>query len=225
MQLGKSILTKSAALMTLLGGSSALLFSSGGPVVSFELPPSTGEIGRCFVTIDENQLSLSVVGAHPDSMYTIWVDFRNRATLTYPEDYPPNAESRGVAPAMASTQGVTSGIGRDRNSFVTDGQGNATFTVTLDYELLDRGDSPVVFGQLSMQGPNRVGGQWMRVYENDDPANASLQQTDPTTGLPLVRRATAQGLTIVRHPDMVTHGMTPGVGGVDHSPGFAGDFP
>ena len=35
----------------------------------------------------------------------------------------------------------------------------------------------------------------------------------------------AQGITIVFHHDLVTHGFTPGVGGVDHSSAFKGDFP
>ena len=106
--------------------------------------------------------------------------------------------------------------------------------VQLDYELLRPGDSPVVFGTLAMQGPNRVGGHWMRIYDppkkKKAKETASLQLTDgddddDDDGLPLLERSTPQGITIVRHPDFVTHGHTPGVGGVDHFSAFKGDFP
>ena len=56
----------------------------------------------------------------------------------------------------------------------------------------------------------------------DGPSNKEI---DPATDRPVVVRATAQGITIVGHFDFVTHGHTPGVGGVDHFSGFNGGFP
>ena len=72
-------------------------------------------------------------------------------------------------------------------------------------------------------GLNRVGGGWLRQYREkvniedpDDPPNLipnpSLQEVDLDTGFPVLVRFTAQGITIVSHPDFVTHGHTPGVG-------------
>ncbi|MEM7204446.1 MAG: hypothetical protein AAF628_29575 [Planctomycetota bacterium] len=208
---------------TLGGGTALSMGAFHQPQLRYDLEQSTGEFGNAEATIDGTQLSIRVTGADPNTLYTVWVDFRSRATLTVSADYPPGALARGVAPAFASTAGVTSGIGMDPNGFVTDGSGNALFTVALDYELLKAGDAPVVWDALAMQGANRVGGQWMRRYQGD--SGASLQRVDPTTGLPLLARATPQGLTLVKHPDRVTHGHTPGVGGVDHNPGFKGDFP
>ena len=62
-----------------------------------------------------------------------------------------------------------------------------------DYKLLKPGDSPVVGAELAMQGKNRVGGYWLRVYPEDPTVEASTQVTDPKTGLPLVERATGPG--------------------------------
>jgi len=113
----------------------------------------------------------------------------------------------------------------DANGVITNGSGDATLNVTLDYDLLAPGDSPVVGEELAMQGLNRVGGGWLRDYPEDPNVQASLQKTDETTGRPLVQRSTAQGITIQYHPDKITHGHTPGVGGIDHFPGYNGDFP
>ncbi|MCA8942344.1 MAG: hypothetical protein KDB80_07255 [Planctomycetes bacterium] len=217
--------SRSLALLGILGGlGSSLALLPAGSFLSYQMTSSDGEIGQATAVVESSRLSIKVRGAHPNSLYTVWVDFKSRFMGTLSLDYPDGAIERGVAPAFSTTQGVTSGMGLDANAFVTDGHGNADFTVALDYNLLDGGSAPVVFGGLSMQGPNRVGGQWMRVYEGNGDG-AELQVTDATTGLPLVQRATAAGLTIVRHPDKVSHGMTPGVGDVDHVPGFSGDFP
>jgi hypothetical protein len=167
-------------------------------------------------------------GVRPDALYTLWTDHRNRATGDLADDYPidQGALPRGVAPTFATITRVTSGMGLDRNGVVTDEFGNAIRFLILDYRLLEEGVSPVVGAQLATQGLNRVGGGWLRVYENPHvDVAASLQKTNPKTGLPLVGRSTAQGITIVVHPDRVTHGHTPGVGGVDHFPAFSGDFP
>ena len=76
-------------------------------------------------------------------MYTVWVDFRNRFTGVVGLDYPSGALPRGVAPAFATTQGVTSGMGLDANAFVTDGNGGMdwhNYTLTV----IDLNDPPVI---------------------------------------------------------------------------------
>jgi hypothetical protein len=100
----------------------------------------------------------------------------------------------------------------------------ATPRIRLDYNLLGTGTGPVVAEDLVEQDPNRVGGGWLRIYTEPLSSGASVQTVDGR-GLPLLYRSTAQGLTIVGHFDHVTHGHTPGVGGVDHFSGFKGDFP
>ena len=113
-------------------------------------------------------------------------------------------------------------MGPDANSIVTDDYGNAKFKIKLDYKLLEPGASPVVAEDLVEQETNRVGGGWLRLYKGPI-TTASLREVDGY-GIPVVIRSTAQGLTIVKHPDFITHGHTPGVGGTDHFSGFNGDF-
>ena len=196
-----------------------------GPPLIYTMENSSGHPGSAQVIVIDNFLQVRVQGALPDTLYTVWVDYRNRATGELAADYPDEdgALERGVAPALSTVSPVYSGMIKDKNSFTTNSVGAATFTVSLDYDLLADGEGPVVFGELGMQGPNRVGGQWMRMY---DPGarGASVQLVDDN-GRPLLRRATPQGLTIVGHFDNLTHGMTPGVGGVDHFSAYKGDFP
>ena len=128
---------------------------------------------------------------------------------------------QAVAPAFATTTGVTSGMGVDANGVITDGQGNATIVVDLNFNLLSKGASPLVALDLVDQGPDRlVGGGWLREYDD-----ATDRQLVDNGGLPKVVRATAQGITVVGHTDFLTHGHTPGTDVVDRFSGFKGDFP
>ena len=195
---------------------------------NYDLTPAPGQPGKANVSVDGLDLQIRFRGANPLTLYSIWIDHRNRATGELAADYPldKGAANRGVAPGFATTTGVTSGMGLDINGLVTDAQGNGTIKLELDYDLLATSGSPVVGAQLAMQGLNRVGGGWLRIYPVDPATTASRQVTDPKTGLPRLELSTAQGITVVRHLDKLTHGHTPGVGGgVDHTPGFFGDFP
>ncbi len=192
------------------------------------LDNATDQPGKAIVKVfSNNELVITFKGANPNTLYTTWIDHRNRSQLELAPDYPldQGAMPRGVAPAFKTTQGVTAGMGRDVNSVVTNKYGNAVMRVMLDYNILEKGGSPVVGTQLAMQGFNRVGGGWLRTYPDDPYVNASLQVTDPVTGLPVLPRSTPQGITIVKHPDKTTHGHTPGVGRVDHFSAYKGDFP
>jgi hypothetical protein len=204
-----------------------VLFRADKPGKSCDYVLATADIGETEVRIKEGEIKVTVKNGRPDTLYTIWMDFQNRATGQLSADYPlaEGALGRGVAPAFASTAGVTNGMGLDVNGLVTDKKGNGSIKIKLDYNLLETGASPVVGAELSLQGQNRVGGNWLRVYEQDPQIGPSVQVVDAETGLPLLERATAQGITIVRHAVQITHGHTPGVGGVDHFPGFFGDFP
>lgn len=196
-----------------------------GVLCEYKLKTSTGAVGEAKVRIYQSFLEVRISKAQPGTLYTVWIDFKNRASGKLSADYPADAEGRGVAPAFASTAPVWAGMGLDLNAIITDYQGTGRLSTVLDYDLLNPGDSPVVGAELAMQGMNRVGGYWMRQYPVDPSTAASLQTIDEGEELPVLVRATAQGITIVRHPDKITHGHTPGVGGVDHFSAFKGDFP
>ena len=195
----------------------------------------TGQ-GTAIASIAPIGIRIAIRGAKPNTLYTVWTDFRNRATGNVTADYPipenTNVDisrtgpgvARGVAPTMATQIPVYEGTRWDRNAVMTDAQGNAKFTRKLRYNLLLKGKSPVVAESLTMQGENRVGGSWLRMYEKPLAKGPSRQVLNKFNR-PVIARATAQGLTIVGHFIPLTHGHTPGVGGVDHFPGFKGDFP
>lgn len=190
--------------------------------------------GRASVNIRSQSLSIDIRGAEPSTMYTVWVDFQNRATGALASDYPVTNNDvdiartgpgigRGVAPAFGVTAPVYEGMRPDVNAVITDRFGNGSLRVYLGYNLLGMGQSPVMAESLTMQGENRIGGSWLRRYPHPLALGANRQVR--SRGVPDVVRATAQGLTIVGHFEPLSHGHTPGVGGVDHFPGFKGDFP
>ena len=139
-----------------------------GPPTSctYDLTPSSGQPGTATVDITTDRFQIEFTNANSNTLYTIWADHRNRTTLQLADDYPlgEGALPRGVAPVFGTTTRVTSGMGLDANAIVTDSQGNATLSVPLDYNLLGKTASPVVGAGLAMQGLNRVGGGWLRVY-------------------------------------------------------------
>ena len=169
------------------------------------------------VIIKRNKLEVEFKKASPNRLYTVWIDYKNRATKSLADDYPSvgldvsgPGETRGVAPTFATTQGVTSGMGLDANGIITEKKGNGKLEIILDYNLLEAGASPVVAADLVNQGANRVGDGWLRVYQKKLDDGASNQVIDRATGLPKIVRATAQDITIVSHPnDSITHGHTP----------------
>ena len=213
------------AFCLIVGPASVFADNVGGDFCAYELDTGGKETGRARVAIQAEGIVLQISGGFPDALYTVWVDFKSRLTGELPADYPDEGIDRGVAPAFASTAPATAGMGLDPNGVITDGDGNAVAMLPLDYNILAAGEAPVVHENLSMQGLNRVGGFWARQYPLDPEVEASLQLTDPDTGLPLLLRSTPAGITIVRHPDLITHGHTPGVGDVDHFSAFKGDFP
>lgn len=220
---------RNAGLTLFLCGLFAVSAHAGGNVPGerclYDLETSGDEMGEATVIIETDRMGVRLRGAVPNSLYTVWVDFKSRATDELPMDYPDEGLDRGVAPAFASTAPVYAGMRLDPNSVVTDDNGDAVVPLPLDYNILVAGEAPVVHENLSMDGMNRVGGFWARQYPEDPDVAASLQLTDPDTGEPLLMRSTPAGITMVRHPDMVSHGHTPGVGDVDHFSAFKGDFP
>ena len=219
-----------------------------GERCQYELEQAGTETGTATVTIKPNRIRVKIEDGKSETLYTVWLDFRNRAEKAdasdeeaMADDYPIafNEEmgtvdltytgegiARGVAPAFATTAGVTSGLRLDKNGGITNTHGNVKIKAKLNYNMLEPGASPVVAADLVEQGAsvNRVGGGWLRVYTEPVDDVTSVQEIDDG-GLPVVARATVQGITIVGHTDFVTHGHTPGVGGTDHFSAFKGDFP
>lgn len=196
----------------------------------YKLDTSQGANGNATARIKNGHLRITISNGLPDTLYTVWIDFKNRDSGLLAFDYPlaDGALERGVAPAFAITAPVRNGIGYDANAIVTDKRGFARKTLRLDYKPLREGHSPVVSNELTMQGLNRIGGYWLRKFEFDETLMASAQYAGMgrrNRQFAKVHRATAQGITIVSHPDYITHGHTPGVKNVDHFSGFSGDFP
>jgi len=200
----------------------------------YELNAVDGETGTALVNIRPHSLRMRIRGAAPNTMYTIWTDHLSRATGQLAPDFPPypvdpltsyhaNPHPRGVMPAVATTAGITSGMGPDGNAFVTNANGDANVRVGLDYNLLEPGASPVIAEDLAMQGVNIVGGSWLRMYTL--PVAVPSVQAADENGLPIVVRSTAQGFTVQRHDGPASHGHFPGFGGVDHFGAWNGDFP
>ena len=140
-----------------------IAFSSGTPAAcKYDLTPSSGQPGTATVDITENRFQIEFSNANPNTLYTIWADHRNRATLQLADDYPlgEGALPRGVAPVFATTAGVTSGMGLDANAIVTNSQGNGILSVPLDYNLLGKTTSPVVGGRSGHAGI-KSGRRWL----------------------------------------------------------------
>jgi hypothetical protein len=213
---------------TYLGTLAILTFSSslfaGDDKVKYDLDAGGADVdATAEVSVDGEKLKIKIRDAHPNALYTIWIDFRKRSDgNSLPVGFP--VDGRAVAPAIASTDPVYDGMRLDLNGVLTDNKGDADFNGKLDFELLKEGDTPVVGAMLAVQGVNHVGGYWLRVY-NPDEFSPDTQEVDPETGAPILQRSTARGITIVRHLDFVTHGHTPGLGGTDIASAFKGDFP
>ena len=193
------------------------------PSVKYTLTSAGADIdATATVEVKGKKLKVKLKDAQPNTLYTVWVDFRVRPDKILPPDFPEGA--MGVGPAFGIADPVYNGIKPDLNAIFTDHNGKGQLNINLDYNLLDEDATPVVGAELSMQGQNRIGGYWLRLYPIDPNVAASNQLVDDD-GNPLVVKATAQGITIVRHPDNITHGHTPGVKNVDHLSAFFGNFP
>ena len=70
----------------------------------YRLTPADGQTGSATVTVRRRGLKVKIRGAAPNTLYTVWVDHRSRATGDLAADYPVDegALERGVAPAFAT---------------------------------------------------------------------------------------------------------------------------
>ncbi|MFQ5540164.1 MAG: hypothetical protein ACE5FB_07140, partial [Candidatus Binatia bacterium] len=148
------MLNKKSIIMAILGAglmtlATQAVASDNRPGERCKYQLTTTDVGIANVRIKDDRLRVKIHGARPDTLYTVWVDFRNRESDELPDDYPDQGIERGVAPAFASTAGVTAGVGLDPNGIITDDDGDAKLRVKLDYNLLEPGASPVVGTELA----------------------------------------------------------------------------
>jgi len=133
-----------------------------------------------------------------------------------------------VTPAVADDAGFRAGTGLDPNGFITDAQGNATFTVKLNYELAKSQISPIVLAPLTqtvqVQPVSGLGectvspgssyqslidSGYARKYDTSH-VSPSFQLTDGKYRAKMIR-GTVADLVVVEHLDGLTHGHAPGV--------------
>ena len=147
------------AMAALLFGLSAVAASGNEPGEKCEYGLSPAGSGTATLKIENDEIKITIEGGRPDTLYMVWVDFRNRANnKALAADHPGTATAQAVAPAFATTAGVTSGMGIDPNGLVTDDEGDASLTMKLDFNLLAAGASPLVVADLVVQGANRIVG-------------------------------------------------------------------
>lgn len=202
----KAVLVASFLSLGLVSGTSI-----AGTSCNLNMTNSDG-FGAATIKVDGDELKVKLQNTIPNTLYTVWVTFNGSP------DKP--AGAAGSAPAFAVDAPVYNGMRPDLNAVFTDDTGDGMLKAELGYDIMVTGAAPVTTG-INTQGDNRVGRDWMRVFENGSTSPASVQVVD-ANGTPLVQRATATGLAIVSHPDNTTHGGTPGVSGVDQNGAFKG---
>jgi len=74
-----------------------------GVLCEYELGKSAGVVGEAKVKIYREFLEVRIDNGVPGALYTVWVDFRNRAKgKALSDDYPQGATLKGVPPASLS---------------------------------------------------------------------------------------------------------------------------
>jgi hypothetical protein len=184
-------------------------------------------------------LVLTATGLTPNTLHSFWLVFdttkppfltdavlglsvvtdANLGTLT---------AVRPNSPAVDDRSGFKGGTGIDPNGFVTDANGNATFTVKLNFDPTKSGTTPVVLAGQSenvqvspVTGtgtcvvtpgsayPALVDSTYVRQYDTSRKEPA-FQIHDGYYRANLVR-GTVASLVVVEHLDGLTHGHIPGV--------------
>ncbi len=133
-----------------------------------------------------------------------------------------------VTPAVADNAGFKAGTALDPNGFITDGDGKATFTVTLNYEITQPEIAPIVLTPLTqtvkvepLTGPgvchaapnssfsSYIDSAYARKFDTSS-STPSFQVHDGEHRAKLIR-GTVASLVVVEHLDGFTHGHAPGV--------------
>ena len=188
-------------------------------------------------------LGFSLSGLTPDSVYSVWL-LLDTAQSPFVSGTCPNCVARdantgtlanvyGFSPGAPDNAGYTAGNGIDPNGFVADADGNATFTINLNYDIFQADSAPLVLragttesvAVMPMPGtcvglqtgdfPAAVDSGFMRVYDPSIVAN--LPAVSPAYEVldgklkPRLVRGTVTGFEIAEHFDGLTHGHRPGL--------------
>jgi len=128
----------------------------------------TGQAGAVHIEVEEGQTTLrfSLTGLSPNAVHSVWLLLDTGANPCGSDGQPaclaPFTSCNGPAcqvldpatgrlinvfsfsPAAADDAGFKAGMGLDPNGFVTDGDGNANFTIKLNYDIFQAGVAPTV---------------------------------------------------------------------------------
>lgn len=184
-------------------------------------------------------LNLTVSGLTPNTVHSFWQVFDTTKppfvtdailglSVVIDTNLGTLAAVRPNTPAVDDRSGFKGGTGLDPNGFVTDANGNATFTVKLNYDPTKPESAPIVLaGQgetlqvTPVTGPGTcvatpgssytalVDSAYVRQYDTSR-KEAAFQIHDGFYRAKLVR-GTVASFVVVEHLDGYTHGHVPGV--------------
>jgi hypothetical protein len=184
-------------------------------------------------------LTLTVSGLAPNAVHSLWqlldataapfiIDPVLGLAVVTDSNLGTVAAVFPVGPAAADNAGYKAGTGLDPNGFITDAQGNATFTVKLNYDITKSQISPIVLAPLTqtvqvqpVTGAGECTASPGSTYQSfidsgyarkfdTSKAAPSFQLTDGKYRAKLIR-GTVADLIVVQHLDGLTHGHAPGV--------------
>lgn len=222
------VLTLSVARPALM--QETLVLSASGPMSGAHALTTQGGMVQIQAGDARTALEFSLTGLNPRTLHTLWLIFDNGSApfvtgscVTGCMATDANGNAAPIfpfTPGAADNAGYRAGVGLDPNAFVSDGNGNAKWTVILDYNLLNPHVAPVLLRPGAQQSApvctdsltsfqSRVDSGFMRTFN----ASSSTPSFEVSTGLeqPVLVRGTVVRLVIAEHFEGVTHGHTPGI--------------
>lgn len=214
---------------------------AGNQTVSLIAIGTGGQTGQVVITTGGNgaTLTLTASGLTPNTVHSFWLvldttqpPFVTDAVLGLSVVTDKNLGTLAAvspnSPAVDDRSGFKGGTGLDPNGFVTDANGNATFTTKLNFDPTKPETAPIVLAGQSetvqvspVTGPGTcvvtpgssypasVDSTYVRQYDTSRKEPA-FQIHDGYYRAKLVR-GTVANLVVVEHLDGLTHGHTPGV--------------
>lgn len=233
-----------------------------------------GQGGTVQITVENGHTTLdfSLSGLTPNAVHSVWLLLDSGANPCGGANQPAclapfvscagpqcvaidaatgtKANVFGFTPAARDSAGFRAGNGLDPNGFVTDDDGNASFTIKLNYDIFQPGVAPTVLRPgdsqtlavtfdsptmgttcVSTPGasfPARIDSAYMRVYNTSTVANLpsvspSYQVLDEK-GRPRLVRASVRAFEVIEHFDRLTHGHLPGFHVLNPAASACGDF-
>lgn len=208
----------------------------------------TGQSGVVVIKAKNGRTTLkySVSGLRPNAVHGVWLILDTSQPPFVPGSSPLLAADSATGttaavfdftPEAADDGGFTGGNGLDPNGFITDADGNANFTIELNYDIFQPAVAPVVLAVGTSQmvevssafgsppGPcvgssgsefaAQLDSAYMRMFDTSRTASPpatspGFQVTDAPARAKLVR-ANVKAVVVVDHFDGLTHGHLPGI--------------